>query len=146
MVRRRGPELLSVGGAIGVAVAAFLPWGYSGKASRSGFALARTADRLGLLDAPHLRAMVATLAFLPLLAAGAWTAAVLGRPAWVATLSAAAGAMALTAAVVVSRTPLRPAFGLWSGAVAGATAVLGAGLLAGRGRARDRQRIDRPAQ
>jgi hypothetical protein len=129
-----------------VAVAAFLPWGYSGKAGRSGLELARTADRLGVLDAPYLRAMVSSVALLPLLAAGAWTAAVLGRPVWVATLGALAGALAVTAAVVVWNTPLRPGAGLWVGGGSGIVALVGAAALAGRGRIRTHERPDRPEQ
>jgi hypothetical protein len=117
-----------------VAVGAFLPWGYSGKAGRSGFELARTADRLGLVDTPLLRAMVSAVAVLPFLAAAAWTAAALGRFRWVATLAGVTGAMALAAAVVVWRTPLRPAVGLGVVAVAGGVGVLSAGALAVRGR------------
>jgi hypothetical protein len=140
-----------VAATIGVAVGAFLPWGFSGKADRSGFELARTAERLDLVDTPILRLMVNAVAVLPLLAAAAWTAAALGWSRWVATLAGVTGAMALAATVVVWKTPLRPAVGLWVVAGAGGVGVLSAGVLVVRGRMGDRPQrptdgaADRPA-
>ncbi|MGH9137331.1 MAG: hypothetical protein ACRD0G_09840, partial [Acidimicrobiales bacterium] len=43
-------QILVVGGAVGVAVAAFLPWGGSGRADRTSFELVSLARRLDVLD------------------------------------------------------------------------------------------------
>jgi hypothetical protein len=127
-----------VGGTLGVAVSAFLPWASSGRATRSGFELARIADRLGLADTPLRRALVVAVAFLPALAGAAWTLAVLRRPGWVATLGTVSAAVVLTAAVIVWRAPLQAEAGPWVGAVSGCVALVGAGPLARRARKRER--------
>ena len=124
--RSRGGEFLCVAATAGVAVSAFLPWASSGRASRTGFELARIADRLGLADTPLRRALVTSVAFLPALAGIAWTAAAMHRPRWVATSGGVSAAVVLTAAVVVWRSPLAPGIGSWVGAVSGAVALIGA--------------------
>ena len=117
---------LTVAAVARVAVAAALPWARTGRASRSAFALARTADDIGVLEGVPARALFIGLAFLPAAAAATWVAAVLGRRRWVATLGAMAGTLALVGAVVVWQAPVDPAIGLGVGVGAGTLALVGA--------------------
>ena len=126
MVRRRRLAFLSVATTAAVAVGAALPWAHTGRATRSAFALARTADEIGVLEGLLPRALFVGLAFLPAAAAGAWLLAVLGRWQAVAGLGAMAGILAVVGAVVVWRAPVEPAVGPPLGVGVGMAAIVSA--------------------
>ena len=88
--------------AIAVA-AAVLPWHRSGQVRRTGFELARAADRAGLVTETWQQALLVTAFLLPLLAAVAFLAAVAGRSRWVGAASCASAAVGLASAGVVLR-------------------------------------------
>lgn len=128
--RLRVATVVAVAAAVAVAASFLLPWARSGRAVRSGFALARTVDVLGLADAVPLRALLVGVWLTPMLAGLAWTAAALGRERWAGGLAAASGALAVAAGAVVTGTGgLRPEAGCWAGMVAGLAALAG-GVLA----------------
>ena len=69
---------LVVVGSLLVAGTGFLPWGASGRAERSSYAIVTIVDRLDILDG--VAAALAPAWFLaPVAAAVVWTAAALGR-------------------------------------------------------------------
>ena len=125
-VRRPAPAFLSVALTAAIAIVAALPWAHTGRATRSAFALARTADEIGVLEGVVPRALFVGLAFLPAATAGAWLLAVLGRRRAVAGLGAMAGLLAVVGAVVVWRAPVEPAVGPPLALVLGAAAIIGA--------------------
>lgn len=130
---RVGPlTLVTVGATVAVAAALALPWAHSGHAARSGFDLARLAESLAPAPWWSTQALVVAVAFLPLLAAAAWTAASAGRRRIVVALAGVCGVGGIAGAVMVLRSPLRPGPGPWVAAVAGAVAVVGALALAWR--------------
>ena len=126
MVRRRAAVGLTVASVVALAVIAALPWARTGRATRSAFALARTADEIGVLEGVVARALFVGLAFLPAAAAAAWLAAVGGRPRWVAPLGAMAGTLGVVGAVVVWRAPVESAVGPTLGLGVGIAAIIGA--------------------
>lgn len=130
MVRRRWPDLLCVAATAGVAVSAALPWARTGRATRSAFALARTADEIGVLEGPGARVLFIGLAFLPAMVAGAWLAAVLRRRRALGVLAALAGLLAVVGAVVVWDAPVEAAVGPAAGAGTGTVALLAAAATA----------------
>lgn len=109
-----------------IAIAAFLPWAHSGRATRSAFALARTADEIGVVRGPLARTLFIGLAFLPAAAAATWIAAVRGWLAGVATLGLVAGTLAVIGALAVWRAPVEAGVGPTVATLAGATAIVGA--------------------
>jgi hypothetical protein len=129
IVRRRAAAVLTVAGALGAAAATALPWARSGRAERSGFALARLADALGAADRFPLRGLVIAVAFLPALAAATWVAGVLGRRGLMAGLGAMTGAVALVGALVVWRTPVETEYGAPLAAASGVLALVGVGVV-----------------
>ena len=122
----RGATAVTVAGTIGAAVAPVLPWARSGRAARSGFALAHLAHRLDLARTWPLKALLVGVALLPLLAAAVWTAAALEWRRVMASLAAAAGGVAIAGAVIVWRSSVHALVGPAVGAGAGAAAVAGA--------------------
>lgn len=126
MVRRRTAAFLSVAATAAVTVVAALPWAHTGRATRSAFALARTADEIGVLEGPVARALFVGLAFLPAAAAGAWLLAVLGRWQGVAGLGAVAGILGVVGAVVVWQAPVEPGVGPPLGLATGVVAIVSA--------------------
>jgi hypothetical protein len=137
---RGGPaNLITVGASIAVFVAALLPWLRTGRASRSAFGLARTADALGLIEGWPLRLLVTSWYLLPLLVAATWTAGALRRPALVATLGAIVGILSITAGLVVALL-VRAEVGPVASVGAGTAALAGAIWLArDRGTSRGRR-------
>ena len=126
----RVARVVAVAAAVAVAGSFLLPWARSGRAVRSGFALARTVDALGLADAPALRALLLGVWLTPRLVALAWTAAVLGRWRVTGALAALAGALAVAAGALVGTADgisVEP--GCWTGMVAGVAAIT-AGVMA----------------
>lgn len=122
---------VSVGGAVLAAVSLFLPWARSGRATRTGFELARTVDALGLADSVPLRALLVAFWLLPVLAAVCWTAAAMSRKNVVVATAAGAGLVVGAGAVLVLRQgALHARLGLWVAMVAAATALAGSLRLA----------------
>jgi hypothetical protein len=130
MVRRRRAVGLTVAAIALIAVAAALPWAHTGRASRSAFALARTAEEIGVVRGPLARALFVGLAFLPATAAGAWIAAVMGWRRVVAALGIVAGLLTFVGVIAVWRAPVDVGAGVVLAAVAGLSALTGAALIA----------------
>lgn len=120
----------AVAAAVAVAGSFLLPWARSGRAVRSGFDLARTVDVLGLADTAALRGLLVGVWLTPMLAATAWTVAVLGRWRVAGGLAAVSGALAVAAGgIVLSAGGISAESGCWAGMVAGLAALAG-GVLA----------------
>ena len=118
-----------MGGSVGVAVAAFLPWADSGGATRTGWALAGTVHRLGLERTGALRTTLVLFLFTPVLAAGAWVAAFCARPGVVGTLAAVTGLVAEAAWISLRASPLEARAGAHLAMVSGGVALAGAAAL-----------------
>jgi hypothetical protein len=124
---------VAVGASVAVALAPAQPWATSGRALRSGFALARVSAEIAPPSSGPLATLVLGVGLLPLLAAAAWTAACLRRPRLAALLAGVTGLAGMVAAVVVWRSPLQPAIGPAVAGASGAVAlVVGALVLARR--------------
>jgi len=130
MVRPRAAVGLTVAAVATIAAAAALPWAHTGRASRSAFALARTADELGVVRGPLARALFVGLAFLPAAAAAAWIAAVMRWRRVVASLGAVAGLLTFVGVAAVWRAPVDLGAGVALAAAAGVMALVGAALIA----------------
>jgi hypothetical protein len=130
MVRRTAAVDLTGAAVVAIAVATALPWAHSGRASRSAFALARTADNLGVVQGPLARTLFVGLAFLPAAAAVVWVAAAMRWHGVVAALGAVAGALTLVGVVTVWRAPVDAGAGAALAGVAGMVALIGAALIA----------------
>ena len=133
MAAERGPARAWATVAATVAVAGVVPAprGRCGRAVRSGFALARTIDVLGLADSPPLHALLVGVWLTPMLAGLAWTAAVLGRRRVTGVLAVLAGALAVAAAtVVLVAGGISPEAGCWAGMVAGVAGLAGGARVA----------------
>jgi hypothetical protein len=130
IVRRRAAVDLTGVAVAAIAVAAALPWAHSGRASRSAFALARTADELGVVRGPLARAMFVALACLPAAAVLVWVAAAMRWHRLVAGLGAVAGLLTIVGVVMVWRAPVEVGGGVHLAAVAGVAALIGAGVVA----------------
>jgi hypothetical protein len=126
MLRRRAAVGITVAAVVSIAVAAFLPWARTGQASRSAFALARTADELGVVRGAGARVLFVGLALLPAAAAATWIAAIMGWRRWVATLGIVSGSLALVGASEVWRAPVEAGAGVVFGAGTGVVAVVSA--------------------
>lgn len=126
--------VLAVGGSIGVAAAGFLPWGASGRAERSSYALVGVVDRLGVLrgaDAVLIRVWYLA----PVAAAAAWLAAALGRRRLAAGIAAGLALTGVAFAEAVRRSPLLGRPGPYATMGAAAVALAGVALtLIERGR------------
>lgn len=122
----RKATVLTVIGAIGAAVAPVLPWARTGRAERSGFALAGLAHRLDLASTWPLKALLVGVALLPLLAAAVWTAAALEWRRVMAVLAVVVGGVAIAGAAIVWRSSVHSLVGPVVGAGAGTAAVAGA--------------------
>jgi hypothetical protein len=130
MVRRRAAADLTAAAIVVIAVAAVLPWAHSGRASRSAFALARTADELGVVEGPLARAMFVALACLPAAAVVVWVATAMRWHRVVAGLGAVAGLLTTVGVVTVWRAPVDVGSGVYLAAAAGVVALIGAALIA----------------
>ncbi len=123
--------MVAVAATVAVAGSFLLPWANSGRAVRSGFDLARTADVVGLAEATPLRVLLVGVWLTPMLAGLTWTAAVLGRTVLAGGLAVAAGGLGVAAAgVVLTSGGVSAAAGCWTGMVAGMAALAGGALAA----------------
>ena len=129
MVRRRRAVGLTVAAIALIALAAALPWAHTGRASRSAFALARTADELGIVRGPLARGLFVGLAFLPAAAAGAWIAAVMEWRRVVAALGVVGGLLTFVGVIAVWRAPVDMGAGVALATVAGLLSLIGAALI-----------------
>lgn len=84
-----------------VAAAALVPWHRSGSVRRNGFALARAADRVGLVTGGWRQALFVCVALLPLLAALVLAAAVLRRSRLTGLFACVVGLVGLASVAVV---------------------------------------------
>jgi len=124
-VTRRWSTLLVVTGSLFVAGAGFLPWGASGRAERTSYALVGVFDRLGVLEGTA--ADLARAWYLaPVAAAGVWTAAAAGRLALARVVAAVLACGGVALAVTVLRSPLLSRPGPY--VTIGAAIVVAAGL------------------
>lgn len=105
--------VITVAGAATCAAAAALPWATTGEVTRSGYQLVQAADAAGLADRPMARALVVAVALLPVMAAGTWIAGSLHRRRVLATLGAAAGAVAGSSIAVVLSAPVGVGVGVY---------------------------------
>jgi len=129
-IPRSPGTLVTVAGAVAVAVAAFLPWGGSGEATRTSFELVQVAERLDLLQGRNRQVAAALWYLLPLVVALVWLAATFDRSVVVAVLGVVVGALAISGAAVVVSSPLKTQPGVPIAVLAGGTAVGGAALIA----------------
>lgn len=109
-----------------MAAAGFLPWGASGRAERSSYALVGIADRLGVLDGA-VAGLARAWYLAPVVAAGVWTAAASGRHVLARSLAGMLAAGGVVLAVAVRRSPLLSRPGPC--VTIAAAAVVGVGLL-----------------
>ena len=112
--------------ALSVALTAnlFLPWAMSGSRSRSGWALAMSARRLGVGDSAIVDWMLIGFLIIPVLTASAWVLASVGRERLAASTCLVPAAVAIVSAIGVARSPLEARWGLWLNlAFAGAETV-----------------------
>lgn len=118
--------------AVGVAgLAALVPWHRSGTVERSGVAIVRSAERLGLIDDGVPAAVVATWRVLPVVAALAVLALSVDRPSLAAGLASVGGVVAVAVGAVVLDAPGARAAGPLVSVVAGTVAIVaGVGHLA----------------
>jgi hypothetical protein len=86
-----------------VAASAWLPWHRSGQVRRSGFALARIADSLGVVTGAPRRLLFVAVFLLPLLAASTFLAAALGSRRVTGLLACVTGTVGLASVAVVLR-------------------------------------------
>jgi hypothetical protein len=118
---------VATAGAVAVALTSFLPWATSGRASRSSYELVASAERLEVLDG--VAAAAAPLWYLvPLAAACAFLAAVLGRTVLAAGVAAATGVAAIVLGAAVNSSPLGADVGCAAATLAGAVSVAGAAV------------------
>lgn len=124
-------------GTLFVAAAGFLPWGASGRRSRTSYELVAVLDRLEVLDGAGAAAAKAWY-LAPLLAGATLLAAAARRPALARSLAGVVAAGGATLAVLTRRSPLLDRPG--TSVTLLAAGVVGVGLvlaLVERGRARD---------
>ena len=120
----------TVAAAVGVFCCALLPWGTSGRVSRTSFALLRSAERLDLVHGFWLRVLLVGWYLMPLAVGVAWLFALARRPLAVALLGAVVGVMGIALALIVRASPLHPEIGTSATIVAGALTIAGAAATA----------------
>jgi len=96
---------LSVAGTVAVAVASFLPWASSGRASRDSYELVRAAERLDIVTGAAAR-LAEGWYLVALLAVAVCAGAILDRPLFAVTLSLAVALAAVSLVVAVRASPL----------------------------------------
>lgn len=121
--------VLVVVGAIGVTIGAFLPWVYSGAASRNSFGVVRAARRLGVVDSDLLRVVLASWYFVPLFAAVLVLLLVLGRERAAGTMAVLLGVVALTVGLMVRSSTADLGRGPAVASAAGAVVAFGGALV-----------------
>jgi hypothetical protein len=126
--RQEAGTVLVVAGTIGLVIAAFLPWGGSGRVDRSSFAIVSAAERLDLLDGPA-QSLSRGWYLVPLLGAAVWLAAATGRTRLARVLGTIVAVAGVLLSIAVHRSPLLPRVG--PSATIGAAVVVGLGLVLG---------------
>ena len=128
---------LSVVGTVAVAVASFLPWARSGRASRDSYELVRAAERLDIVTGT-----AATLAegwyLVALVAVAACAGAIFERPLFVVILSLAVATAAVSLVVAVRASPLTLEVGSGVALVSAGVAAAGVPVAAWERRSRHR--------
>jgi hypothetical protein len=120
----------TAGAAVGVLVAAFLPWVVTGRAQRNSFDLLRAADRLDLLHGTVQRVAAVGWYLMPLAVGLIWLAAATGRRALVVVGGAIVGALAIALGVTVETSILRTEPGTPATIVLGGLTLVGAAMVA----------------
>lgn len=139
MVRTRALPVTAVAAVALAGLAALVPWHRSGAVERSGVAIVRSAERLGLIDDGVPAAVVATWRVLPVVAALAVLALSVDRRSLAAGLASAGGVVAVAVGAVVLDAPGALVAGPLVSVVAGTVAGLAGGAhLATAGVARRR--------
>ena len=127
MTIRSRALVATVAASLAVLVAALLPWLRTGRASRSAFGLARSAEILGLFDGAPRRICLALWYLMPFCVAAAWTAGAARRPVLAAVFGAFVGLSSLIAGILVlvwARPEPGPLAAIGAGAAAVASAVV----------------------
>ncbi len=124
---------LVVAGLALVVVGSFGPWVWSGRVSRSSYRLLQVADRLGFLGDGAGRWLPRTWVFVPLAAALALGALVVGRTRLAGTVAVVIGVYGLVLSLAVRATPLPSGWGTILVAVGGSLSVVGGVALAWAG-------------
>lgn len=124
----RSATAVAVTTSMAVAAAGFLPWRSTGR-SRSGIELARTLHEVGLAPSGTRRFVLVLFLFTPMLAAGAWLAALAGRAQLVAILGGAIGVSGLASGASLRMSSLRTEVGVDIAMSAGILALAGAVVL-----------------
>jgi hypothetical protein len=113
--------------------AAFLPWHRSGRVERDAFALARSAERVGLVTGGSRRILFVAVFLLPVLAAGTLLAATAGRSRWCGLAAVLSSFVAFAGATVVLRLGGTHPVGPWLACPLALLALVsGASLIARR--------------
>lgn len=128
MTAGRRAEAATVAASLACLGAAVLPWLRTGEASRSAFALARSASVLGLFDGAPRRVCLALWYLMPFLVAATWTAGAARRPLLTAALGGIVGLTSLAAGILVI-VLARPAPGPIAALGAGVAAIGSAAIL-----------------
>ena len=122
--RRRAAVLTAIGLAL-VVVGSFLPWFRSGRRARSSYELFDLVDRLDLLSDGMARVAIAGWLLVPLAAAGAAAALLLGRSTLGAVISIVVGLYTAVLASVVRSTAGRWEVGTAMATIGGIVATVG---------------------
>lgn len=118
---------LVVAGSVGIAAAGFLPWGASGRAERSSYALVAVVDRLEVLEGAQANLLRAW--YLAPVAAGlVWLAAALGRHGIAHGVGGGLALVAIAFAEAVRRSPLLERSGPYATMAAAVVVMTGAAL------------------
>lgn len=104
-------------------VTTFGPWGGSGQSTRSSYALVDIAGRAGVVPA-SVAGMTWIWYLVPVLCGLAFVGAAAHRPRAAGAFSTTLGALVVTAAVLVSRSPLVVEAGAVAGGFAGAATMM----------------------
>jgi uncharacterized membrane protein YeaQ/YmgE (transglycosylase-associated protein family) len=128
-IDRRLAAVLTAIGLTLVVVGSFLPWFRSGRRARSSYELFDLVDRLDLLSDDMARVAIAGWLLVPLAAAGAAAALLLGRSTVGAVMSIVVGLYTAVLASVVRSTAGRSEVGTAMATIGGIVATVGGVVL-----------------
>lgn len=126
--------LLVVLGVIAVAVGSFLPWVWSGAASRDSFEVVRAARRLGVVDSDLLSGGLVLWYFVPLFAATTLLLVALRRERLAGAAAGVLGVVVLVVGLMVLSSSADVGSGPAVSSTAGAATALGGLVVLGTGR------------